>query len=179
VLVAGPRLPAAELEVRSVKASMPRARMLLGAQASATAVAGALDGAALAHVAAHGTFRTDNPLFSAIELADGPLTAYELERLRRPPGIVVLSTCDSGRSTVAPGDELLGFSAVLLGLGTRTLIASMLPVPAQATVALMVELHRRMSDGAGPAEALAAAGHPRGDDLAYVTAAAFVCLGAG
>jgi CHAT domain-containing protein len=176
-------LPAAAIECTSLAAILPGARVLLGEQASAGMVAAALDGAALAHVAAHGTFRADNPLFSTIELADGPLTAYELERLGTPPGCVVLSTCDSGRSTVDAGDELLGFTAVLLGLGTRTLIASVLPVPAEATIALMLELHRRMVAGTGPAEALAAArratiGDGSGDDLAYATAAAFSCIGA-
>jgi CHAT domain-containing protein/tetratricopeptide (TPR) repeat protein len=183
VLVAGPRLPAAQTECTSLAAILPGARVLLGEEASAGRVAAALDGAALAHVAAHGTFRADNPLFSTIELADGPLTAYELERLATPPGCVVLSTCDSGRSTVDAGDELLGFTAVLLGLGTRTLIASVLPVPAEATIALMLELHRQMVAGTGPAEALAAARRASiaggaGDDLAYATAAAFSCIGA-
>jgi CHAT domain-containing protein len=183
VLVAGPRLPAALNEVDSLRQILPGARVLVGAQAGAEQVLDALDGVALAHVAAHGTFRTDNPLFSAIELADGPLTAYELERLRRPPGCVVLSTCDSAQSTVAPGDELLGFTAVLLGLGTRTLIASVLPVPAESTVALMVALHRRMSDGVSPAEALALARQDtlahNPDDQAFATAAAFACFGTG
>ncbi len=183
VLVAGPKLPAALVEVDTLRQTLPGARVLVGTEADATRVLQAFDDAALAHVAAHGTFRTDNPLFSAIELADGPLVAYELERLRRSPGCVVLSTCDSAQSTVAPGDELLGFTTALLGLGTRTLIASVLPVPAESTVALMVELHRRMAGGARPAQALALArqdllsGSP--DDQAFATAAAFMCLGAG
>ncbi|MGC9665450.1 CHAT domain-containing protein [Planosporangium sp. 12N6] len=182
VLVAGPRLPAAVAEVTALAAIHPTARVLCDERAAADAVAGALSGAGLAHVAAHGTFRADNPLFSTIELADGPLTAYELEGLRRPPGCLVLSTCDSGRSAVVPGDELIGFTAVLLGLGTRTLIASVLPVPADATTALMTDLHRRMRAGAGPAAALAAARRASvadGGDLGYAAAAAFVCFGAG
>src|SRR6185295_1896419 len=108
-------------------------RVLAGAGATADAVTAAMDGARLAHIAAHGVFRADNPLLSTIELADGPLTAYELERLPRPPACVVLSACDSGLSAIRPGDELMGFSAVLLGIGTRTLIASVLPVPADRT----------------------------------------------
>jgi CHAT domain-containing protein len=141
-----------------------------------------MDGAVLAHIATHGAFRADNPLFSTLELADGPLTAYELERLRRPPGCVVLSACDAGLSAVRPGDELLGFTAVLLGIGARNLIATVLPVPADLTTTLMVDLHRRMRAGAPPAVALAAAqqAFTRSDDgLARATAAAFVCLGAG
>lgn len=72
--------------------------------------------------------------------------------------------------------------SALLGLGIRTLIASVLPVPADATTALMLDLHDRMSAGAAPAVALAAAQRAYGvggDDPAAVTGAAFVCFGAG
>jgi tetratricopeptide (TPR) repeat protein len=183
LLVAGPRLPAAETEVRLLHGVLPTARLLTAQQATAEAVTAALDGAGLAHVAAHGEFRADNPLFSTLELSDGPLTAYELERLSRPPGCVVLSACDSGLAGVWPGDELIGFSAVLLAMGTRSLIAAVLPVPAELTTALMLDLHRRMRDGAPPAVALARAQEAftagSADGLAYATAAAFVCLGAG
>ncbi|WBB78756.1 CHAT domain-containing tetratricopeptide repeat protein [Micromonospora sp. WMMD882] len=183
VLVAGPRLPAAETEVRQLGAVLPGSRSFLGADATADAVTGALNGAGMAHIAAHGRFRADNPLFSTLELADGPLTAYELERLTSPPGCVVLSACDSGRSGVRPGDEVMGFSAVLLALGARSLIATVLPVPADLTTTLMLDLQRRMRAGAGPAVALAgaqrafAAGPDAGAE--HATAAAFVCFGAG
>ncbi|MFY1636496.1 CHAT domain-containing protein [Solwaraspora sp. WMMB335] len=196
VLVAGPRLPAAETEVRQLTAVLPDARALTGAAATAERVTEALNGAGLAHIAAHGRFRADNPLFSTLELADGPLTAYELERLTSPPGCVVLSACDSGLAGVRPGDEVMGFTAVLLALGTRCLIATVLPVPADLTTSLMLELHRRMRAGDRPAVALAgaqqaflagaagpvgpdgtAAGHPTG--AGHATAAAFVCFGAG
>ncbi|WP_428965071.1 CHAT domain-containing protein [Micromonospora fluostatini] len=186
VLVAGPRLPAAETEVRQLAAVLPGARALTGTAATARATTEALNGTRLAHVAAHGRFRADNPLFSTLELADGPLTAYELERLTCPPGCVVLSACDSGLSGVRPGDEVMGFTAVLLALGTRSLVATVLPVPADLTTTLMLDLHRRMRAGAGPALALAEAQRAfEGDDggatggAAHATAAAFVCFGAG
>jgi CHAT domain-containing protein len=180
--VAGPRLPAANTEVAALAQQLPAARVLTGPAATAGETLRALDGAGLAHIAAHGTFRADNPLFSTVELADGPLTGYELERLRRPPGCLVLSACDAGRSAVRPGEELIGFTAVLLGLGTRCLIASLLPVPAERTTDLMLDLHRRMAAGYGPARALAEAQQDfadGADGIAYATAAAFVCSGAG
>ncbi|MCX4391321.1 CHAT domain-containing tetratricopeptide repeat protein [Micromonospora peucetia] len=183
VLVAGPRLPAAETEVRQLGAALPGSRPLTGCGATADAVTDALNGTGLAHIAAHGTFRADNPLFSTLELADGPLTAYELERLTRPPGCVVLSACDSGLSGVRPGDEVMGFTAVLLALGARSLIATVLPVPGDLTTALMLDLHRRMRAGAPPAVALAEAQRTfdtaGGGGAAHATAAAFVCFGAG
>ncbi|BCJ66568.1 CHAT domain-containing protein [Polymorphospora rubra] len=182
VLAAGPRLPAARTEVRHLARVRPGARLFTGTDATAEAVTAALNGAGLAHIAAHGRFRADNPLFSTLELADGPLTAYELERLVNPPGCVVLSACDAGLSAVRPGDEVMGFSSVLLALGARTLIAAVLPVPADLTTVLMLDLHRRMRAGARPADALAgaqAASGATGTGAAHATAAAFVCFGAG
>ncbi|MBX6355478.1 MAG: CHAT domain-containing protein [Micromonosporaceae bacterium] len=189
VLVAGPRLPEAAEEVAALARQLPGARVLTGAAATTQAVVGALDGARLAHIAAHGRFRADNALFSQLELADGPLTGYELERVGQSPGCIVLSACEVGQAAVRPGEELIGFTTVLLGLGTRSLVASLLPVPAERTVALMLDLHRRMLAGAGPPSALAQAqqafvagvaggeADAAGTDLA--TAAAFVCYGAG
>jgi tetratricopeptide (TPR) repeat protein len=182
VLVAGPRLPAGNAEIAALAAAELGATTLTGPAATAGAVTAAMDGARSAHIAAHGTFRSDNPLLSTLELADGPLTAYELERLPRAPSCVVLSACDSGLSAVRPGDELLGLSAVLLGAGTRTLIASIMPVPAERTVDLMLDLHERLRGGIGPAQALAGAQRSAadgGDPVAQVTAAAFLCFGAG
>ncbi|MEU3457370.1 CHAT domain-containing protein [Micromonospora sp. NPDC006766] len=182
VLAAGPRLPAAHAEVRRLAQVLPGARLLTGSAATATALTAALDGAGLVHIAAHGTFRADNPQFSSLELADGPLFAYEWERVSRPPGCVVLSACDSGLTGVRPGDEVLGFTAVLLALGTRCLIATVLPVPAGPTTALVLDLHRRMRAGARPALALADAQRAfgaAGDGPTRATAAAFVCFGTG
>jgi len=135
----------------------------------------------LVHLAAHGGFRSDNPMFSHLSLTDGPLTVYDLERVPRPPSTVVLSACESGLSAVRPGEELLGLTAALLALGTRTVLASMLPVQDAATLELMLDLHRRLAAGRSPAEALAGAQAGLGDDLDErgATAVAFVCLGAG
>lgn len=182
VLAAGPRLPAAPTEIKAIAGHVHGAEVLIGEAATVDAVATAMDGASLAHVAAHGSFRADNPLFSALELADGPLTVYDLERLRIPPARVVLSACDSGMSAVRPGDELMGFTAALLGLGTRTLIAPVVPVPTDITTGLMVDLHRRLGEGASPAVALAAAQEAHaasGDDIAHAASVGFVCFGAG
>jgi CHAT domain-containing protein len=181
VLVAGPGLPEAAAEVRALAGRHPRATVLQHADATVTAVAVALEAAALAHIACHGTFRADNPLFSALELADGPLTVYDLERLSAAPQDMILSACDGGVTAVRPGDELMGFSGALLALGTSALIASVVPVPDEPTHRLMLALHQRLAEGCDPAPALALArADAIGDGGAdYATAAGFVCFGAG
>ncbi len=181
LLAAGPGLPEAEAEVRALASRHPASTALLGDDASVAAVSRALESAGCAHVASHGSFRADNPLFSSMQLADGPLTVYDLERLRATPLDMILSACDGGVSAVRPGDELMGFSGALLALGTSALVASVMPVPDEPTHRLMLALHERLSSGCEPAVALALA---RADALGdggadYVTAASFVCFGAG
>lgn len=180
VLVAGPGLAHATGEVADLARVHRPATMLVRDGATVAAFLGAVDGAGLVHVAAHGRFRADNPLLSSLRLADGPLTVYDLERLHRAPRQLVLSACEAGLSAARPGDELLGLASSLLSLGTRVLIASVVPVGDATTRVLMVELHRRLASGTSPAEALAAAMEgTRGEGPGGLAAAGFVCFGAG
>jgi hypothetical protein len=184
-LVAGPRLRHVRAELTAVGDLYPRPITLTGRQATVNAAMQALDGARIAHLACHGRFRADSPLFSSLELADGPLNAYELQRLRRPPQLIVLSACDLGTSETRPGDELLGIAAALIAMGTRTIIASVIPVPDAGAKRLMSSLHGHLTAGDPPAVALAKAqaggsgGRPtRGPPTRYGQAG-FVCLGTG
>jgi CHAT domain-containing protein len=122
-------------------------------------------------------------MFSQLSLTDGALTVYDLAQVRQLPDSMILSACDTGLSTVYPGDELMGFTSALLGLGVRTLIAAVGPVDDRDTRDLMVELHRRLRGGEPPATALAGARAVASDspwsDERWVTAHTFVCFGAG
>jgi CHAT domain-containing protein len=149
---------------------------LTGEAATVDATLRALDGAPLAHLAAHGHHDRENVLFSRLDLADGPLMAYDIQRLSVPPRQVVLSACDTGRIVVRPGDEILGFTAALLHIGTPTVISSVTRVADDVASGIMTEYHTALSKGAGPAQALAIAAG-RGPDETPVTP--FVCFGAG
>jgi tetratricopeptide (TPR) repeat protein len=181
VVVAGPGLPGAHDEAVRIAALHPDATLLLGPAATVDAVTDALGGAALVHLAAHGTIRADNPLFSTLSFSDGPLTVYDLEPLHSGADSVVLASCDVGRNAVLAGDELLGFSAALLGRGTRQVVASVVPLPDAQTAALMVSMHRLLTHGRSFAAALAEAqeGIDRSDPARRAAAAGFVCIGAG
>jgi CHAT domain-containing protein len=174
VYVAGPRLPAATEEIETLQERHPEAVVFTGDQATIANVARAIDGADHAHVAAHGRFRDDNPLFTSLELADGLVTVYDLERLRRVPRRIILSSCETGLSAVHAGDELMGFTAAVFALGTQTVIAAVVPVPDEATKGLMISLDEELSRGVEPATALV---HARHADNIPTTA--FVCFGAG
>jgi tetratricopeptide (TPR) repeat protein len=178
VLVGGPRLITGDAEVRHLAAQYGDAVVLAGGSAAAEQVMAAIDGAWLVHVAAHGTFRSDSPLFSAIELDDGPLTVYDLERLKRAPYRVVLSSCNSAVGVSVGADELLGLVSALISLGSAGVVASVVPVNDPATVPLMTALHDHLRAGAGLAEALTLARRVVSDDsVARSTAYAFIALG--
>jgi hypothetical protein len=175
--VAGPGLPGAAEEVELLAAAHG-GRALVGAAATVDACLELAGRVGVLHVAAHGSLRSDNPAFSSLELADGPLTVYDLDQLEAVPDLVVLPACDIARAGLI-GDELIGVAHTLIGQGVRTVVAPVLPVPDQATARLMSALHAGLAGGLEPAAALAAAGvaaRQRGpaDRLA---AAAFVCLG--
>jgi CHAT domain-containing protein len=178
VVVAGPGLPGAQAEAAAI-AAIHSTSPLDGATATVAATMAALNGAGLAHLAAHGRVHPDNPLFSALLLADGPLTAYDLERLPRLPRLVILAACDSGRLVVRAGDELLGLTATLLSRGTNQIVAAVVPVPDAETTPLMVEMHRLLAAGESPSAALATAQEKvtRDASPAAAAAAGFVCLG--
>ena len=182
VFVAGPGLEFAATEISDIAGAYPTGRTLSGAGATVQAVTDAIDGADLAHLATHCDFRSDNPLFSSLGLFDGPLTVYDLERLARAPRLLLLAACNSGRADIRPGDELLGLAAAVLPLGTRTVVASVIEVPDEATSDLMVSLHAGLREGLAPAAALARSQEEArrgGEPAAEAAAAAFVCVGAG
>jgi tetratricopeptide (TPR) repeat protein len=180
VLIRGPGLASRGAEVPQLAADYSGAVVLGDGTATAARVLGAIDGARLVHIAAHGTFRADSPLFSALQLDDGPLTVYDLERLRRGPHHLVLSSCDSGIVAPAGADEVLGLASSLIPLGTAGIVASVVPVNDVAVVPLMVALHRELRGGASLAEALRDARRAsESDAIALATGSSFICLGAG
>ena len=181
VLAAGPGLDGVNAELEALAAVYPDARSFGPASSSVDTVLAALDGAEIAHLACHGSFRVDNPMFSSLQFADGPLTVFDLEKLREAPRLVVLAACDVGTAAVSAGDELLGLGAALHRTGTESVVASLVPVPDDAAVAMMVALHRQVAAGEPVAAALARARQVIAPDrpAAVAVRAAFVCFGLG
>lgn len=157
VVLAGPDLGHARAEAELVAATWPRARLLVGEAATASAAADALRTADVVHLAAHGRHEPENPLFSWVRLADGPLFAHELEGAVLGGSLVVLSACEVGRASVRPGGEVLGLASVLLRLGAGAVVASLAPLRDAVAARVMPTLHVLVRGGASPAEALAAA----------------------
>jgi CHAT domain-containing protein len=151
VLVNGPGLGAAGAEVRTLAEQYGDATVLGDGTATTARVLEAIDGAGLAHIAAHGVFRADSPLFCSLRLDDGPMTVHDVGRLRRAPYRLILPSCESALLAPAGADELLGLASALLPLGTAGLVASVAQVSDRAAAPLMLALHRRLrAAGPGP-----------------------------
>lgn len=157
VLVAGPDLTGASEEVEALRDVHPGALVLASGGAAADEVVAALADADLAHLACHGSPRADNPMFSSLLLADGPVTVQELHGAGVAPHRLVLASCHSGADVAYAGDEVLGFVSAMLAQGTAGVVASIAAVPDVAAVDLMLELHRELRDGRTLARALHAA----------------------
>jgi tetratricopeptide (TPR) repeat protein len=178
-VVVGPGLKGAEAEAVALADRYAHADILTAGMATVEKVLISLEGRWLAHIAAHGTFRPDNPLFSSLLMEDGPLTVHDLQRLGRAPYRLVLSCCDSGVTASAGADELLGLIAALGQLGTAGVLAPVVPVNDAATVQFSIALHERLATGATASQALRDARLSSGDDpCSYATARAYVAFGA-
>jgi hypothetical protein len=178
-LVRGPGLSTNGAEVPVVAKLYDEVTVLAGGDATAEKVLFALDGAWLAHIAAHGIFRADSPLFSSLRMQDGPLTVYDFERLDRAPYRLVLPSCDSGMVASAGADELLGLVSSLLPLGTAGILASVVPLNDHAVVPVMLDLHRFLRAGQTLAESIHNVRRAlTGDPVQQATAISLLALGA-
>jgi len=157
LLVAGPGNDRGEPEVRTIAATRPHATVLTGAAATPAATLLGMESAAIAHLAAHGHHEPDNALFCSLELAEGHLMGYDLQRITNVPATVGLSSCDLGLSDVRAGDETLGMVAALLSVGTSTVVASVSRVADEAAMTVMTGYHSETGRGRSPAAALAEA----------------------
>ncbi|MFT4218003.1 MAG: CHAT domain-containing protein [Micropruina sp.] len=173
-LVAGPRLARAEHEVTVASAHWPGAVVLTGPSAAAAQVSELAGRVDLLHLAAHGHHVVDNPLFSTLELVDGPWFGYDLDQLPQVPETVILSACEVGATTIRRGDELLGLTTAWLHAGARCVIASPASVSDEVAAAILPDMHAELARGRPPADALAAATakHPG-------LLSTFQCYGAG
>ena len=134
------------------------------------------------HLATHGVFRQDNPLFSALRLADNWLTLADVERLALPQApLVTLSACETGLGDLRRGD-IFGLSQAFMQAGAASLVVSLWPVPDESTRQLMIHFYRSLVAGKSKAAALRSAQLTLRSDPAYghpLHWAGFVLIGDG
>jgi CHAT domain-containing protein len=147
-------LPHVQTEAQRVAARFAAGQAFIGSQASLAALARKAPQADLLHLACHAQFRGDNPMFSALHLADGALTAEAVERLPLRPCTVVLSACDTALSSPDAADDRVGLVRAFLVAGAARVLASLWPVDDALTEVFMQHLHTALAAGQAPAAAL-------------------------
>jgi CHAT domain-containing protein/Tfp pilus assembly protein PilF len=159
--VADVLIPAALAEVQSVARQLAdggiEAETLTKERATLEALSALAPGCDILHLACHGLFRVDNPMFSAVKLHDGWLTAADVMQLNLKDALVTLSACESGRGTVLRGDEVIGLPRAFLGAGAASVVVSLWLVQDKTTVTLMTHWYNQLNQGMGRAAALQAA----------------------
>lgn len=136
-----------------------RSAALLGQAATRRALLDQAGGYAALCFLGHGLFDPTYPMASRLQLADGPLLAGDiLAGLRLDADLVALAACETGRSQVLRGDEILGLTRALLYAGAPSLLVTLWRVH-EAPTRLLVERFFATLDPAAPdpAAALAAA----------------------
>lgn len=152
LLVADPRddLPGARAEIRTVgrilrSGSQPWiTEELQGTKASTEAVWRGFSGTDLLHYAGHGVFSGFGGWESGLLLAqETRLTLGDILALDQVPAWVVLSGCDTGRSSAATPVESLGLAHAFLLAGSRAVIASTRPAEDREVPAFFTDLYRQ------------------------------------
>lgn len=141
-------------EVESVARIMPGADLLVGAAANEMAIREKGSHSRLIHIATHGSFRQDNPMFSGIRLGSAYMNLYDLYQLKLRADLVTLSGCATGLNVVAAGDELLGLIRGLLYAGAHSLLLTLWDVNDRSTSDFMTSFYRRLQQGVDKASAL-------------------------
>ena len=151
------RAPHILAEVQSVASILPHAELFLDAQVTADALRKKGSQSALLHIATHGTYRQDNPMFSGIRLGDGYLNLYDLYQMRLSARHVTLSGCATGMNFVADGDELLGLQRGLFCAGAASLLLSLWDVHDLSTAELMQSFYKGYMESGNMAVSLQSA----------------------
>jgi CHAT domain-containing protein len=120
-------------EVQSVASILPEPQLFVGAGADQEVLRQKGPQSRFVHIATHGEFRSDNPMFSGIRLGGSRLNIYDLYQLKLPAELIALSGCATGLNSVAAGDELMGLVRGLLYAGAQSLLLTLWDVHDRST----------------------------------------------
>lgn len=141
-------------EATEVAKIVPHAQLFLGENATVDVLRQNGPKCRFIHIATHGYFRQDSPMFSGIRLADSVLTLMDLYQMKLPAELVTLSGCATGANAVAGGDELLGLVRGLIYAGARAALLSLWDVYDRSTLDLMTLFYQNLAVGTNKPVAL-------------------------
>ncbi|MEZ5426740.1 MAG: CHAT domain-containing protein [Pyrinomonadaceae bacterium] len=148
------RIPLVEDEIKSLKKIFDRSRIFTGEKANFAAYTKNAPRFDVLHLACHGQFRPENPLFSSLHLADGFVTVRDICGQDLSAELVTLSACETGLNKVFAGDEILGLARGFLVAGSSSLVLSLWTVNDRATADLMKLFYAEIVKGKTASEAL-------------------------
>jgi len=148
------RAPQIEQEGRFVAQALAGARLFIGEEATEERLKEFGPQSRFIHIATHGYFRQDNPMFSSIRLGNSLLSLFDFYQLQFAAELVTLSGCGTGMNVVIGGDELIGLVRGLLYAGAQTLMVSLWEVHDQSTAEFMRDFYSSYNETANKANAL-------------------------
>lgn len=172
--VAGPRVQRAHEEVQRAASYWPSAEVISGDLATAATASELASRVDVLHFSAHGRHSSQNPLFSGLELSDGPWYGYDIDNLEHVPSVVILSACELGRSSVRWGEEAVGMTVGWQVAGTKVVISASASVDDDVACEVLAHTHQRLAAGDTPSAALL-----RAQQAHAGTVAPFMCFGSG
>lgn len=146
--------PSIEDEIATLGSIFPDAMRLTGDNASRENLKRFAPQARFLHLASHGFFRRDNPMFSFLKLADANLHFYNLLDFDLKAELVTLSACHTGVNAIFPGDELQGLMRGFLYAGTPSMVVSLWAVNDRSTTELMREMYTNLKAGQTKSKAI-------------------------
>jgi CHAT domain-containing protein len=148
------RAPYIADEARFVASAMGNAQLFMGDEATEERLRTLGPQSRVIHIATHGYFRQDNPMFSSLRLGTSQLSLFDLYQLHFDAELVTLSGCGTGMNVVIGGDELIGLVRGLLYAGAQTLMVSLWEVHDQSTAEFMADFYRNFKCSDNKANAL-------------------------
>ncbi|MCU1235735.1 MAG: Tetratricopeptide 4, partial [Candidatus Solibacter sp.] len=152
--VPDPQAPQIEDEVRAIAKVLPGSEVYVGSAATDAILRERGADSRFIHIATHGCFRQDNPMFSSIGLGNVHLNLFDLYQLNLPCELITLSGCGTGLNVVVGGDELLGLVRGLLYAGTQGVLVTLWDVNDQSTAEFMELFYRALKSNVNKAQAV-------------------------
>jgi CHAT domain-containing protein/predicted negative regulator of RcsB-dependent stress response len=149
-----PLAPYIQEEANSVAAVLPKSRLFMGEVATEQVLKNYAADSRYVHIATHGLFRQDNPMFSSIRLGQSELNLFDIYDLQLSAELVTLSGCGTGLNVVVGGDELLGLVRGLLYAGAQSLVVTLWDVNDESTAEFMKVFYQSLWSAPNKAVAL-------------------------
>lgn len=161
ILSDDPKSPFAKTETEALKKQHPEARVFVRNTATVEAFKEGSKDAGIIHVSSHGYYNPWVPIESGLVFAGPGGVGNQLLRARdiypmklEKTSLIVMSACVSSVGDFANGDEVTGLTRAFQVAGVPNVIGSLWPVENDATIQLMTEFYKNLSEPHDPASAL-------------------------